>query len=238
MRAMHVTGPSAVIGLALVALVTLAHRDAAGGRAYAPHIDPADFQTTVDNPFFPLVPGTIWKYVEHEGGTIRENEVTVTSHTRTVMGVTCIVVHDVERANGVVKEDTDDWYAQDRKGNVWCFGEDTKESLARGRMTTEGSWEAGIGRSQPGIIMLANPAPGAPYRQEYGPGHAEDMGQVVAVGDSVKVPFGSFTGCVRTREWSRLEPGTALKWYARGVGLVRERSGPREWTELVSVTRP
>jgi len=234
MRAIH-TAPTI---LALLTLVACAPRDAAGGPAYAPHVDPADFQTTVDNPFFPLVPGTVYTYSEKDGGRTFENQVTVTSDTKVIMGVTCLVVHDVVRAKGVVREDTYDWYAQDKQGTVWCFGEDTKELSPRGTMTTEGSWTAGVGRNQPGIIMPANLTPGAPYRQEYGPGHAEDMGQVVAVGDSVNVPFGSFAGCVRTREWSLLEPGTEQKWYARGVGLVRERSGTRDWAVLVSVKRP
>jgi hypothetical protein len=95
-----------------------------------------------------------------------------------------------------------------------------------------------VGRNQPGIIMPANPAPGPPYRQEYSPGNAEDMGQIVAVGDSVTVPGGSFGGCVRTKDWSLLEAGTERKWYAKGVGVVRTQAADGEVAELISVTRP
>jgi len=216
---------------------------AGAGRAaakdeYHPQIDPASFQTTVDNPYLPLVPGTSFKIIEKQGRHTRENDVTVTSDTKVIMGVTCVVVHDVVHEKGVLKEDTYDWYAQDKQGNVWYFGEDTKEYHAPDKYNTEGSWEAGVGKNQPGIIMPANPTPGAPFRQEYGPGHAEDMGQVIAVNQSVTVPYGTFKDCVRTKEWSLLESGSEKKWYAKGIGVVRTESTEKEVAVLVSVTKP
>jgi hypothetical protein len=152
--------------------------------------------------------------------------------------VTCVVVHDVLRRDGTVIEDTYDWYAQDDLGNVWYFGEDTKEFGAKGEVSTAGSWQAGVNGAQPGIVMPARPAVGPAYRQEYLAGQAEDMGQIFAVGDTVSVPYGSFTGCLRTREWSLLESGREIKWYAKGVGLVKSRSTSGELSELVEVTRP
>jgi len=232
------TSPT-LVRLAFLALVLCgAGRVAARSAPYRPHIDPAEFQRMVDNPYLPLVPGTTYRYTEKIGRRTNENEVTVMAETRVVMGVTCTVVHDVVREKGVVKEDTDDWYAQDRHGNVWYFGEDTKEVLSNGKVSTEGSWEAGVGRAQPGVVMWGSPTPGAPYRQEYGPGRAEDMGQVVAVDDSVTVPYGTFAHCVRTKEWSLLEAGTEKKWYAKGIGVVRSESTSHEIEELVSVTHP
>ena len=238
---MRVSIPSMMLFLSLgaVAISVGGAANAKGrGNAYNPHIDPVDFQATIDNPYFPLVPGTTFKFVEKVGKKTSDNEITVMHDTRTIMGVACVVVHDVVLEKGVVKEDTYDWYAQDKRGNVWYFGEDTKEFLDHGKVNTEGSWEAGVDRNQPGIIMPADPKPGAPYRQEYGPGHAEDMGQVVAVGETVTVPFGTFTDCVRTKEWSLLEPGTEKKWYARGVGAVRAISTEKEVETLVSMTKP
>jgi len=231
------------IALALMVVLALAwiggtRRVAAKDADYHPRIDPADFQATVDNPYLPLVPGTTSKFIEKLGRHTSENEVTVTADTKVIMGVTCVVVHDVVREKGTLKEDTYDWYAQDKQGNVWYFGEDTKELHPNGKVDTEGSWEAGVGKNQPGIIMPANPAPGAPYRQEYGPGHAEDMGQVVAVNDSVSVPYGSFGRCVRTKEWSLLESGTDKKWYARGIGFIKEQAADKTVVTLISVTRP
>jgi hypothetical protein len=206
--------------------------------AYAPRIDPAEFVSKVDNPYFPLVPGTRFVYHEIEDGKTTVNEVRVLPETKVIMGVTCTVVHDVVKDGDRVKEDTYDWYAQDKQGNVWYFGEDTREFLDKGIIRTEGSWEAGVDRNQPGILMPDHPAPGAPYRQEYGPGHAEDMGQVVALNETVKVPFGSFSGCVRTKEWSLLEAGTDKKWYAKGVGFIREEAANKAIVTLVSVTQP
>ena len=67
---------------------------------------------------------------------------------------------------------------------------------------------------------------------------AEDMGRIEATGEAVRVPAGRFTDCVRTRDWSRIEPGVEQKWYARGVGFVRSRAGDSETCELLSVKRP
>ncbi|SRR5258705_796831 len=225
-----------VLVLAWTVGAGLAH--AKGGKAYQPHIDPADFQTDVNNPYLPLVPGTTYKYIEKEGKHERENEVTVTSDKKVIMGISCTVVHDVVREKGELKEDTYDWYAQDKHGNVWYFGEDTKEYHGPNKVDTEGSWEAGVGPNRPGIIMPGEPKMGEIFRQEYGPGHAEDMGQVIAHVQVLTVPAGTFHDCLKTKEWSLLEPGHENKWYARGVGVVRTESTTKEIATLVSVTKP
>lgn len=226
------------MSIAALACLAVTHNVAAkSGGGYHPIIDPANFQQTVDNPYLPLVPGTSFKLIEKEGKSTRENVVTVTRDKKVAMGVTCVVVHDTVTEKGKLLEDTFDWYAQDKDGNVWNFGEDTKEYKSRGRADTEGSWEAGVQKNMPGIMMPAHPQPGEPYRQEYGPGHAEDMGQVIAMNDSVAVPFGVFRECVRTKEWSLLEAGDEKKWYAKGIGLVRTQSSAGEVAELVSVTK-
>lgn len=226
----------AVLAIALISSPSFAGKPVA--HETVKPIDPANFVARVDNPYFPLVPGTQFVYHETKDGKTNINEVTVMAETKVILGVTCTVVHDVVKANGAIEEETYDWYAQDNAGNVWYFGEDTKEFLPKGVISTEGSWTAGVNNARPGFIMAGQPAPGAPYRQEYLKGHAEDMGQVVQLGDSVKVPFGALTGCVRTKEWSMLEAGTDLKWYAKGLGLVRAVSSAKEVLELVSVTQP
>ncbi len=204
--------------------------------AYHPTINPADFTHVVDNPYFPLVPGSTFTLLEKDGGESRENKITVTDDTKTIMGVKCVVVRDTVTLNGVVLEDTFDWYAQDKQGTVWYFGEATQEFESDGRVNTKGSWEAGV-NGQPGIIMLANPKPGQPYRQEHSPKNAEDMGQVVAVGESVTVPHGTFNDCVKTKDWSLLESGHEHKWYAKGVGVVRTESSSGEVATLISATK-
>jgi len=207
---------------------------------YHPQITPANFRnsTRIDNPYHPLVPGTIMKYVERDRDETSDDVITVTRDTKVLMGIKCVVVRDVVTQNGRVTEDTDDYFAQDDHGNVWYFGEATKEMSAAGKVNTNGSWQAGVNGALPGLIMPADPRPGQPYRQEYAPREAEDMGQVVARGETVKVPHGTFTDCVKTKEWSQIERGTENKWYAKGVGFVRSQSPTGETSELVSVTKP
>ncbi len=204
---------------------------------YNPSINPADFVAGVDNLLFPLVPGTQYVY---QGGE-ETIEVTVTDDTKQILGVTTIVVRDVVSVGSEIIEDTYDWYAQDKAGNVWYFGEDTKEYEDGQVVSTEGSWEAGVDGAKPGIIMHATqPAIGVPYRQEYYACEAEDMAELVSLSESVTVPYGSFDNCLQTRDFTPLEPNVnEYKYYAPGVGLVLEvdvQSGAR--TELIEVTTP
>ena len=204
---------------------------------YQPGIDPANFQAQVDNPWHPLVPGTTYRYVERKDGVTSDGVVSVMSERKTILGVSCVVVHDQLTRQAKVLEDTYDWYAQDKSGNVWYMGEDTKAYDDKGHMSTDGSWEAGVKGAQPGIMMMANPTPGPAYRQEYLRGEAEDMGQVIATNEAVTVPFGQFTSSLQTKEWSLLEAGSDRKWYARGIGFVRSQAEDGEITELVGMSR-
>ena len=220
----------------LVWCVTVAVAEG-GAKDYHPVIDAANFTGTVDNPYFPLTPGTTYKYVEKSGKDTAETEMTVTHDTRKIMGVACIVVHSVVTEKGKLAEETYDWFAQDKDGNVWYFGENTKE-MHGGKFSTEGSWEAGVGQNQPGMIMPAHPSPGkAAFRQEYSPGNAEDMAQIVAVKEPMTVPYGAFSDCVRTKEWSLLSAGSEKKWYARGVGCIKEISPEGDVNELISISK-
>lgn len=209
-------------------------------RGYEPHIDPAAFSTTVTNPYFPLRPGTRWTYEGQTEDGLERKVVEVTDEARTVMGVRCVVVHDVVTLDGQVHEDTVDWFAQDREGTVWNFGEATRKRRADGSFTPAGSWEAGVGGAQPGVVMTARPAPGGPYRQEYLPGEAEDMAQVLSVTETLRVRFGFFQDVLVTRDWSPLDPGVVEhKHYAGGIGLVREEAvqGESYRVDLVELTK-
>jgi hypothetical protein len=206
-------------------------------QAYAPHIEPSDFTTKIDSKYFPLKPGTTFVYRGNSGGNPERDVMTVTHSTKKVMDVKCVVVDDRVWAHGNLTEKTFDWYAQDKKGNVWYFGEDSKE-YKNGKVSTGGSWEAGKNGAKPGIIMQAHPKVGQTYRQEYQKGVAEDMAKVLDLNGSVTVPYGSFDHVLVTKEWSPLEPGAvAHKYYAAGVGNVKEVSvkGPSERIELVNL---
>ena len=213
----------------------------AGSGEYAPTIDPANFTTDIDNPLFPLRPGTRWVYEgPDDAGDIEHKEVVVTSEAREVMGVMCVVVHDQMSMDGELLEDTYDWYAQDKEGNVWYFGEDTKELEGGEVVKTEGSWEAGRDGAQPGIIMEADPQVGDQYRQEYYEGRAEDMAEVLALDEKVTVRHGSYEGVLKTKDWNPLEAGVVEhKYYAQGVGTIFEEKveGETGHLELLEMTQ-
>jgi hypothetical protein len=207
--------------------------------AYAPVIDPANFVEGVDNPYFPLTPGTTRIYEGETEDGLERIEVVVTHDTREILGISCIVVRDTVSLDGELVEDTFDWYAQDKDGNVWYMGEDSKEYEDGEVVSTAGSWEAGVDGAQPGIIMQAHPQVGAAYRQEYYAGEAEDMAEILSLTETASVPYGSFDALLMTKEWTPLEPGVAeQKYYAAGTGLVLEVmvEGGTGRVELVDVT--
>jgi hypothetical protein len=210
------------------------------GESYRPAIDPADFVPVIDNPYLPLRPGTTLVYEGTSGGEREVVRVSVTDDTEEILGITATVVRDRVFVGGKLAEDTFDWYAQDRQGNVWYLGEDTKEYEDGKVVSTEGSWEAGVDGAQAGIIMLADPRVGDAYRQEFYEGEAEDVARVLALDASVTVPHGSFVGVLRTEDWTPLEPRIREnKFYARGIGPVFERlvRGGEEVLRLVEVKK-
>ena len=203
---------------------------------YAVTIDPADFVIGVDNPYWPLTPGTTTVF-EGDGERI---VVEVTDYTKVIMGVATTVVRDTAYAKGKVIEDTFDWYAQDRAGNVWYFGEDTTEFENGKPVSTAGSWEAGVDGALPGIVMLVQPQVGDVYRNEFYAGEAEDLAKVIELGGTIDVPAGSFMQTIVTEDWTPLEPDQLEhKTYAPGVGVVAE--GPIDEPtviKLIQVRRP
>jgi hypothetical protein len=193
----------------------------ANAAAYAPELSPSRFThpTRIDNAFLPLKPGARFQYRDDDGVT---TDTVVTADTRTVDGIEAVVVRDTATSkSGEVIEDTFDWFAQDDDGNVWYLGEDTKEFTGGGAFSAAGSWEAGVDCAFAGIVMKAHPALGDSYRQEYRQGSAEDEADVLALNETVTVPYGTFTGCLKTKDYTALEAGAyEHKFYCPGVGLV------------------
>jgi len=205
--------------------------------ATATFSDPTD----VDNPFLPWPQGAVAMFsAETADGS--EDVLVEVLGTRLVGGVPCREVRDRVFLDGVLIEDTYDWYAQDDGGNVWYMGEDVTnyEYDDEGNFlgtSSEGAWETGVDGALPGIVMWATPLPGASYRQEHYEGEAEDMAVVVATGVTVVLGDGTtYTGCVKTLDWTPLGPGDlAFKYYAPGVGFVLEQeTGTGERVELVA----
>lgn len=214
---------------------------AAGGSPAVAAPGPAAFSTHIDNPYLPMSPGSRWEYrATGAHGSTQRIVVEVTRETKLIAnGVTARVVRDTATEKGHVVEDTFDWYAQDRRGNVWYLGEDTK-SYESGKVSTQGSWEAGVNGARAGKVMPAHPRAGMQYRQEYLAGEAEDHARVLSLDDQGEVPAGHYRNALLTKEWTPLEPdGLEYKLYARGVGqvLALTVSGGWEREQLISFHR-
>jgi hypothetical protein len=214
-------------------------QSASTAAACPPFPGAAAFVERIDNRYLPMIPGSVYIYRGKEDGEEQRNVVEVTHETKTILGVKTVVVRDtVMGPNGALIELTLDWFAQDTAGNVWYFGEDSKDYEHGQVVSTEGSWEAGVAGAQAGIIMKAQPLVGDAYSQECAPGVAEDAAEVRGLKAKAKTPYGNFSQTLRTRETNPLEPGVAEdKFYAPCVGMVRVEvvQGGSGSTSLVEV---
>src|SRR5262245_16831463 len=207
--------------------------------SYAPVIDRANFVTRVDNPYFPLEPGTRFHYRGVKDGSAQADDMVVTDQVKYVLGVRCTVVRDTVSRHGSPLERTFDWYAQDKQGNVWYMGEDSLELKNGHFVRADDSWQAGVNNAKPGIIMRAHPRPGDVYRQEYyPPGGALDQARVINASATVRVPAGTYRRVLVTDEWSPVEPQIERKDYVTGIGEIKEQvtAGGHEQFQLAKVT--
>lgn len=214
--------------------------DPGDGGNYDPTLDPSSFVERVDNPYYPLVPGTRWVYEgDEDGGGTERIEVEVLQETREIKGITATVVRDTVYVDGEIAEDTYDWFAQDSDGNVWYLGEDTHEYENGVPINATGAWEYGKDGALPGIVMPARPVVGDAMRQEYLAGDAEDMFEILSVGTSKETALKSYDDVVVTEDWTPLEPDVAEeKWYALGVGNIfsTHTMGKAGTVELIEFT--
>jgi hypothetical protein len=201
------------------------HDQVCKDNTYNPVVSPFNFTKSIQltNPYFSFQPGK--KYI-YEGGTsdgVERIEIERRPTTKVVNDITCVVIRDRVYIADKLVEDTDDWFAQDNSGNVWYMGEYVTDYNPDGSVKDHaGSWEAGVDCAKPGYQMLANPQPGNAYRQEYAVGIAEDKAEVIEVGLTVTVPFGTFTNCIKIKETSDIIPDLfEYKFYAPGVGFIK-----------------
>ena len=227
---------ASVLALLAFGLAFAAAPNLVSAEAYDPQIRPADFTTSISNPYLSFPIGF---EAEYEGETEDGKErgvMEVTGATKNVMGVTTLIVRDRVWQDGELIEDTRDYMAQDKAGNVWYFGEDVDNYEDGALQNHDGAWLAGKGGAKPGILMKANPMAGETYREEYYPGKAEDIAEIVSLNKTVRVPFGNFTNCLQTKNWTPLEPGVIeYKYYclgARALALETNEEGG-ERIELV-----
>jgi hypothetical protein len=211
------------------------------GPGWPKTLQTSDFVRRVNNPRFPLKPGSRWRYrgVDEDGRFA--DKMNVRHRTKKIEGVRTTVVHDVVLKRGKRREVTNDWYAQDRDGNVWYFGENTKELDRHGNVTSrEGSFKAGRDGARPGVLFAGHPRVGLTARQEFYKGHAEDHFKILDRRARVSVPYVSSHHAVKTKEWTPLEPGIVEhKYHVRGIGDVKEVTvkGPKERLRLVAFHR-
>ena len=205
-------------------------------------IDPANFASKIDNPWLPMAPGTTLTYEGTKDDQAAVDTFEITAETRVVAGVTCVVVRDTLTLSGKLEEKTEDWYVQDKQGNVWYFGEKTAVYDEAGNVTdTSGSWEAGVDGAIPGIFMPAAPQIGQSFRQEYLAGVAEDHFVILLLSAPVTTPFQAFDKALITAEWTPLEPDVlSEKAYVKGIGVVSEKDvvGGNEGLQLTKVEKP
>jgi hypothetical protein len=199
-------------------------------------VNPSQFVKVINNPYFFLEPGTTCVYAGYTDEGREILQVTVSHQKKIILGVECTVVTETVMSDGILNEVSVNWYAQDKTGNVWYFGEDSK-LYEKGLVTsTEGSWEAGKNGASAGIIMEGTPHIGDIYQQELAPGIAEDMAQVTSTTKTVKVRSEIFTSCLKTKEWTPLDPGVVeFKWYAKGVGMILGESEGKNRLELIEI---
>jgi hypothetical protein len=203
---------------------------------------PGDFVSRVDNPWFPLRPGTVYVYRGADHGQRSRDVLTVTHATKVIQGIRATVIDDRVYLRGRLEERTTDWYAQDKAGNVWYLGEDTATLDAGGKVkSTEGTWQTGVDGARAGIFMPAHPRIGQTALQEYYKGHAEDQFKVLSLTAHVRTPAASSRHALLTQETTALEPGVLdHKVYVPGIGTVTEKTikGGHERLALESVRKP
>jgi hypothetical protein len=243
----------AAVAAALAAALALGLAVAANGGASSPsrglpqgddpvHLHPADFSANVDNPQWPMTVGSRWVYrvVDTSDGSVQRDVIKVTKRTKVIAdGIRARVVSDIVTDHGKPTEVTKDWYAQDKHGNVWYFGENTVEYV-NGHPTDNGTWEAGVDGNLPGVALPAKPKVGMSYREEYAKGLAEDQSRVLALDEQAQVPAGHFKPVLMTEDFSPIEPNVSeLKFYAKGSGqavLAVDVSGGADREQLVKYT--
>lgn len=193
---------------------------------YNPQIIATNFSESkkLSNPYFSFQKDKIYVFESKTADGLERREIKLLPEAKMIMGISCAIINDKVWLNGVIIEDTDDWYAQDNQGNVWYFGEDVDNFDAKGKFKDKGgSWEAGIDGAKPGLIMPASPKVGLRYRQEYYFNKAEDEGEILETGIAVTIPLGTYNNCIKTRDFTALEPDlNEYKFYAPGIGLIKE----------------
>jgi len=225
-----------VVAGAVVAVLVLTVFKKSG---YSPHVIPEEFVEGISNPYFPLVTGQVRNYAISGQGDAATLSVTSTANSKMILGILCLGFHDRGIAAEGQTEDTWRWYAQDEDGNVWYFASETKK-YDYADLSEHWSWQAGTGGAKPGKAMVGRPQDfiNKEFQVDFVPGVSEHKAMVLGLNETVTVPGGTFSGCLKIRVYSDLESGKEEhQYYAPGVGLILSESVPAggRRMELVSI---
>jgi hypothetical protein len=202
-------------------------------------IDPAEFSSQITNTYLPLsLVGSklfIGEETDDEGEAVETRlESRLLPETTVVAGVTVAILEERAYEDGELVEVALDYFAQDANGDVYYFGEAVDNYVDGVLENHDGQWLAGEGDNEAGLFMPAAPQAGVTLTLEHAPGIAEDMATILSLGETVDVPAGKYANCLKTRDFSPLEPGVEeFKYYCPTIGLVKEE-GEGSILELVS----
>ena len=180
------------------------------------------FSLEIDNEFFPLVVGSssVLEGTDDEGVFIRV-EIDVLDETEVVAGVTTRVVTETEFEDGELLEISRNFFAQAPDGTVCYFGEDVDIFEDGEIVSNDGAWRAGENGNLPGIFIPGNPQVGDAFSQEFAPGIAEDQAEIIAFGETLTVPAGTFQDTMTAEDCNPLDDAsTDEKVYVSGIGLA------------------
>jgi hypothetical protein len=199
-----------------------------------PSPTPADFVSNVDNPWFPLVPGTRWTYSRYTPSGSDTLTATVLTRHHRVAGVdTTAVRWEVRLRSGRTPTLSVRWYAQDTAGNVWWFGQRVIRQSPRVDLLATRSWAAGRHGAEAGLAMSAAPRVGDGYVNGFEPGVVESHSTVLSVDATVALPTRDYRGTVSTRDLSPLQPVREVRsFYARDIGMVAQQTTEALSTDL------
>jgi hypothetical protein len=177
-----------------------------------------DLESAGRNQYFLLEPGYSLEY----GNGSETLVITVLNATKVVDGVVTRIVEERETKGSQPIEVSQNYFAIDKTNkNVYYFGEDVDMYKNGAIASHEGSWHAG-GTYRFGMMMPGVPKVGQMFYQEMAPRVAMDRAEIVSVSETVPTPAGTFHSCVHTKETSAIEKVTGSKWYAPGIGLVKD----------------
>lgn len=197
---------------------------------------PTPSTAAISNPYFPLASMVRMEFIESKGGETTFVSFSSSPVLDTIDGIICRGLRERVVRRGQLIEESIEWFAQDTTGAVWFFGEHIQR-FRKGKVSTGGSWESGIKGATEGRFLPGRPVLTAPFRRSLAMHVSEEMAQVLHTRDSVTVTAGHFENCLRVKEWSMLESGHSISWYAPGVGLVRSVSTDGDILELHSYSR-